>query len=231
MSPEIARNLDVVKRRIAQAARRAGRDPDEVALVGVTKKRPVEQVQALIAAGQRVLAENRVQEALARIETFADAPGGAIEWHLIGHLQTNKAGKVAGRFALIHSVDSLRVAEALERAAERDDSTVDFLLQMNVSGEESKFGLSPDALPGTIEELRAFERVRCRGFMTMAPFVSEPEEARPVFRALRALRDRVRDEAHEHIDMRHLSMGMTNDFEVAVEEGATLVRVGTALFQ
>ena len=244
MTNSIAQNLENVLRRVADAALRAGRSPEEVALVAVTKRRSPDQIRALVAAGQRVLGENRVQEALEKIDLFereatkipseeggesrADAP---LEWHLIGHLQTNKAKKVVGKTALIHGVDSLRLAEALQRAAQAADVTVDLLLQLNVSGEESKFGLTPEEGEAVARELAPLDRLRCRGLTTMAPWEPDPETTRPVFRALREVRDRLREKSHDHLDLRHLSMGMSNDFEVAVEEGATLVRVGTALFE
>jgi len=223
----ISQNLERVQARMAEAAERAGRCAEDVGLVAVTKYRDLSEINQLIAAGHSVMGENRVQELAQKIEHYA---AEAIDWHLIGHLQTNKVKKIAGRCVLIHSVDSLRLVEALQREAERTGATVDILLQVNVSGEESKFGLSPDGLAGIVQGLRACDLVRCRGLMTMAPFEAEPEETRPVFRGLLEIRDRLRDEGHEHLDLRHLSMGMTNDFEVAIEEGATLVRVGTALF-
>ena len=237
MPESIAQNLENVRRRIAEAAARAGRSPEDVALVAVTKRRSPEQIRSLVAAGQRVLGENRVQEALEKIALFEtealEAPGGAapLEWHLIGHLQTNKAKIIVGKTALVHGVDSARLALALQHAAEARDATVDFLLQLNVSGEESKFGLTPEEADGVVRELAPLDRLRCRGLMTMAPWESDPEATRPVFRALREVFERLRDEGHSHLDLRHLSMGMSNDFEVAVEEGATLVRVGTALFE
>jgi pyridoxal phosphate enzyme (YggS family) len=224
----ISQSLQRVRTTMAEAALRAGRRAEDVALVAVTKYRSLAEIDELIAAGQSVMGENRVQELTQKIEHYA---AEAIEWHLIGHLQTNKVKKVVGRCALIHGVESLRLAEALQREAERTGTTVNILLQVNVSGEESKFGLSPDKLAGIVQGLRAYDLVRCRGLMTMAPWEAEAEETRPVFRGLREMRDHLRDEAHEHLDLHHLSMGMTNDFEVAIEEGATLVRVGTALFE
>lgn len=231
MLSRIASNLSTVRSRIASAARRAGRAPDGVELVAVTKHRESGQIREIIASGQRVLGENRVQEMLGKIDLFDSEPAEPLlEWHLIGHLQTNKAKIVVGRTALIHGVDSLHLAEALERAAERTDATVDILLQVSVSGEESKFGIAPEEIEAVARDLAPFEHVRCLGLMTMAPWEAEPEETRPVFRGLRQALERLREAGHEHLDPRHLSMGMTNDFEVAVEEGATLVRVGTALF-
>jgi pyridoxal phosphate enzyme (YggS family) len=229
MRPPIAQNLQDVLDRMARAARRAGRAPEEVRLVAVTKLHPPEEIRPLIAAGQTTLGENRVQDLVEKMDLFDREPP-PLEWHLIGHLQTNKARKVVGRVALFHGVDSLHLAEALQQAAEQTDATVEILLQVNVSGEESKFGLEPGALDAVARGLAPLDRVRCYGLMTMAPFELEPEETRPVFRGLREAMDQLRERGYDHLDLRHLSMGMTNDFEVAIEEGATLVRVGTALF-
>lgn len=230
MLQPLAQNLQSVLDRMNRAACRADRAPQAVRLVAVTKLHPVEEIRPLIAAGQTVLGENRVQELVEKMDVFDRQPL-PLEWHLIGHLQTNKARKVVGRVALIHGVDSLRLAEAIQQAAEHADTTVEILLQVNISGEESKFGLDPGELDAVARGLAPFDRVRCCGLMTMAPFEMEPEETRPVFRGLREAMDRLRQRGYDHLDLRHLSMGMTNDFEVAIEEGATLVRVGTALFQ
>lgn len=229
MCPPIAQNLQDVLDRMTRSARRVGRAPEEVRLVAVTKLHPPEEIRPLIAAGQTTLGENRVQDLVEKMDLFDREPT-PLEWHLIGHLQTNKARKVVGRVALIHGVDSLHLAEALQQAAESADTTVEILLQVNISGEESKFGLEPTELDAVARGLAPLDRVRCCGLMTMAPFEMEPEETRPVFRGLREAMDRLRERGYDHLDLRHLSMGMTNDFEVAIEEGATLVRVGTALF-
>jgi len=225
MESTVRERLAAVHRRIEAAAQRAGRDPAAVQLVVVTKNRTVEQVRDALACGAYALGENRVQEALDKIPQL---PPGTV-WHLIGHLQRNKAKPAAQHFALIHSLDSERLAEALQRAAEADGRTIEALLEVNVSGEESKFGLAPDAVEPLLAAVaRSFDRVRIRGLMTMAPYVPDPETVRPFFRGLRELRDRL---AATGYDLPHLSMGMTNDFEVAVEEGATMVRVGTAVFE
>jgi len=228
----IARNLETVRRRIAEAAERGGRSAQDVTLVAVTKLRSLEEIRNLLAAGQRILGENRVQEALEKIAAFADDEPlePPIAWHLIGHLQTNKVRKIIGPVDLIHGVDRLRLAEVIQREAEKAERTVEILLQVNVSGEGAKFGIPARELDAVIEGLRPFDRVRCTGLMTMAPLVADPEATRPVFRGLRQAFERVRERGEEHLDLRRLSMGMTNDFEVAVEEGATLVRIGTALF-
>jgi len=224
MESGIRENLARVLAKIEAAARRAGRDPADVQLVAVTKNRPVEQIREVLECGPYVLGENRVQEALAKIPQL---PPETV-WHLIGHLQRNKAKFAVRHFALIHSLDSLRLAEALQRTAEAQDRTVEVLLEVNISGEASKFGLSPDEVEPLLAEIaRSLDRLKVRGLMTMAPYVEDPETVRPVFRGLRQLRDRL---AGEGYDLPHLSMGMTNDYEVAVEEGATMVRIGTAIF-
>ncbi len=230
MPHPIAQNLQTVLDRMARAARRAGRAPEDVRLVAVTKHHSPGEIRPLIAAGQTALGENRVQDLVEKMDHF-DRETQSLEWHLIGHLQTNKARKVVGRVALIHGVDSLRLAEAIQQAAESADTSVEILLQVNISGEESKFGLAPEALDAVARGLAPLNRVRCCGLMTMAPFEMEPEKTRPVFRGLREAMERLRERGYDHLDLRHLSMGMTNDFEVAIEEGATLVRVGTALFE
>ena len=225
MESAIRDNLAEVRRRIEAAARRAGRDPAQVQLVVVTKNRTVEQIREVLACGAYALGENRVQEALAKIPQF----GPETVWHLVGHLQRNKAKQAVRNFAFIHSLDSERLGAALQRVAETEDRTVETLLEVNVSGEQTKFGLAPDEVEPLLAAIaRSFDRLRVRGLMTMAPYVSDPETVRPPFRQLRELRDRL---ASEGYDLPHLSMGMTNDFEVAVEEGATMVRVGTAIFE
>jgi pyridoxal phosphate enzyme (YggS family) len=214
----IAANLAAVQRRIERAAERAGRDPSTVTLIGVSKTMPPERVRAAYDAGLRHFGENRVQEGEAKIEAvrLPDAT-----WHLIGHLQTNKAKSAARCFQVIHSVDSERVADALSRVGQ----DVKVLLEVNYAGEESKFGVSPDDAPALAAYVRRLPHLRQIGLMTVAPFVVDAELVRPVFRGMRELGERLRGEGEWH-----LSMGMTNDFEVAVEEGATFVRIGRAIF-
>jgi len=232
MAGRIGENLRNVLRRIAEAAQRAGRRPEEVQLVAVSKTRSPEEIAELIHAGQRLFGENRVQELARKLDALEpETESFGLEWHFVGHLQTNKARVLVGRVRLIHGVDSLHLAEALQRAAEKRDCTVDCLLEISVSGESSKFGIAPAEVGGVVAALRPFDRVHCLGLMTMAPWDEDPEAARPVFRGLREIRDRIRSIGHPHADLRHLSMGMTHDFEIAIEEGATLVRIGTALFE
>ncbi len=214
----IAERLAAVRARIDAACRRAGRSPSDVTLVGVTKSFPAEAVAEAVAAGLEDCGENRVQEAAAKIATLA-ALGIRPRWHLIGHLQTNKVQTALGLFAILHSVDSLRLAREL---SSRATHPVPILLEVNVSQEASKFGFSVGDLPDAVSAISALPHLDVRGLMTVAPLSHDPEAARPFFRQLRELRDAV--------GLRELSMGMTDDFEVAIEEGATMVRVGRAIF-
>jgi PLP dependent protein len=218
--PVIRANLESVRRRMAAAAERSGRALESVRLVAVTKTVGLDEIRALHELGVRDFGENRVPEALRRIEALQ---GLGIRWHMIGHLQTNKANKAVGAFDLIHSLDSLRLARALEAAAARSEASVSALIEVNVSGEESKGGFAPGELGSALDEISRMKYLHADGLMTMAPIVADPEQTRPVFAELRALRDR--------FALRLLSMGMTQDFEVAIEEGANLVRIGTALFR
>jgi len=222
----IASSLAAVRERLARAAERAGRDPGSVLLVGVSKTFPAERVRAAYHAGLRHFGENRVQEGVAKADELS-LPDAT--WHLIGHLQTNKARPAARAFGMVHSVDSDRVADALSSEAHRVEKRLAVLLEVNYGGEESKFGVSPDDALALARHVAALPHLRLAGLMTVAPHVADPEEVRPVFRGMRELGDRVR-EALAHAGEWHLSMGMTNDFEVAVQEGATIVRVGRAIF-
>ena len=212
--------------RIAEAARRAGRAPEEVTLVAVSKTHAAPLVREAADAGLTDFGENRVQEAEGKIaELKPSAPG--LRWHLIGHLQPNKARKAVRLFDLIHTVDNVALVERLERiCAEEGRARLDVLVQVDLAGEETKSGAAEAELPQVFETLKGCERVRCRGLMVLPPFFEEAERVRPYFRRLRELRDEWRGE----LDGGELSMGMSHDFEVAVEEGATLVRVGTSVF-
>jgi pyridoxal phosphate enzyme (YggS family) len=214
----IAENLARVRERMAAACRRADRAPDEVTLVGVSKGFPAEAVAEACAAGLGDLGENRVQEAGRKIEAL-EALGVRPCWHLIGHLQTNKAKTASDLFAIIHSVDSLRLAQALSRRAREP---VPILLEVNVAQEASKFGFAPKDVAPAVSEIRSLPNLDVRGLMTIAPMTDNHETVRPIFRDLRQLRD--------SLGLQELSMGMTDDFEVAIEEGATIVRVGRAVF-
>lgn len=231
----VAEALERVRRRIAEAARRAGREPAEVRLICVTKGVDTAHIEEALAAGVTEIGENRVQEAMVKQAALGtwSAGAGRPRWHLIGHLQRNKAKFAVEMFDTVHSVDSLELIQALERAAEARDRErpLELLVQVNVSGEVAKYGCRPEEAQRLSEEILKSERLRWVGLMTMAPFSEDPEKARPVFRALRELRDDLRHPSLAGAGGElHLSMGMSGDFEVAVEEGATMVRIGTAIF-
>ena len=214
---DVGENLARVRERIRRAAERAGRAPAEVLLVGVSKSVDVERIRRALAAGLPALGENRVQEAREKIAAL----GRPVPWHMVGHLQTNKARDAVLLFDVIHSVDRLELARELHRRAAADRAA-EVLVQVNLSGEPTKGGFAPGELKGALEALAELPGLRVRGLMTIPPPVERAEEAREWFRRLRELRDEA--------GLEHLSMGMSDDFEVAVEEGATIVRVGTAIF-
>ncbi len=221
-------NLARVRQAIAEAASRAGRRPDEIQLIGVTKYVNTEATRALFEAGLRSLAESRPQQLWDKAEALADLP---IRWHQIGHLQRNKVHRTLPIIALIESVDSVRLARAIEEAAAELGRRVPVLLEVNISGEEAKHGFSPSEMEAAFASLAAMERLEVRGLMGMAGLDGDLADARREFAALRTLRDRLQAVAPEGMRLEELSMGMSADFEVAIEEGATLVRVGSALFE
>lgn len=226
----ISANLAAVRERIERAARRAGRPASEIALMAVTKTHPPELIRAAYKAGLHLFGENRVQEFAGKAPSLADLPDS--EWHMIGHLQTNKAGKAAELFAAVDSVGSVKLAEKLDAAAGKLTKRLPVLIEINVGGEAAKSGVAPDS--GELEELLQaaphFEALQFRGLMTVPPFTDDPEGARPFFRKLRELRDAIVARRLLSVSMDVLSMGMSHDFEVAIEEGSTCVRVGTAIF-
>jgi len=221
---DIAENLARVREQIAQAAAKARRAVDEIELVAITKTHPAEKVREAIEAGQTLFGESRVQEARAKIP---ELPSN-LRWHFVGHLQKNKIRHALPLFELIHSVDSLALAEDINRIAEEEGLHPRVLLEVNVAGEGSKFGFSPEKLRDQMEGLLALPRLSILGLMTIPPLAEEAEASRKYFVQLRELRDRLQTEFR--VDLAQLSMGMTQDFPVAIEEGATLVRVGTAIF-
>lgn len=223
----LAERLRAVEGRLQAACQRAGRQRDEVTLIAVTKTVTPAVAAALHELGVRDLGENRPQE----LWNKAAALPGTVRWHFIGHLQRNKIDKTLPLAQLIHSADSPRLLEALEQAASKQGTTARVLLEVNASGEASKQGFAPGELPGLASRLNALRHVHVAGLMTMAAFANDPERCRPTFIRLRELRDRLRAELQAPHSVNELSMGMTNDFEVAVEEGTTLVRIGTALFE
>jgi pyridoxal phosphate enzyme (YggS family) len=222
---DFRRRLERVRERIAMACRRVGRDPADVTIVVVTKYVGVEEIRMLLDAGANDFGENRLQPAIPKVTLFKNRA----KWHFIGHLQTNKVKEVVKHFDTIHSLDRLSLGQEINRRAAELGKVIPCFLQVNISGEPSKHGCPADAAGALYEELRHLPYIAVRGLMTMAPAVSHPEEARAVFQALRELRDRLAREYGAEDTLRELSMGMSNDFEVAVEEGATYVRLGSVL--
>lgn len=216
-----------IQERIRKAAVSCGRDPETIRLVAVTKTVPPERVREAAGSGIRVFGESYIQEAAEKIDALADA---RLSWHFIGHLQSNKTKIAVRRFDLIHSVDSLRLAEDLNQQARRINKIQDILVQVNISGETTKSGTAADEAIALVNAIRGMAHLSVRGLMTIPPFFDLPEKSRPYFRALADLQNRIREQFPSKDEMSELSMGMSGDFEVAVQEGATLVRVGTAIF-
>lgn len=213
--------------RITCAATRCGRDPAAIRLVAVAKTQPADLVREMVLAGARIIGENYIQEARDKFDALNDQP---IEWHFIGHLQSNKAKYAVRLFDLIHTVDSWSLAQELDRCAQKAGKLQPILVQVNLSGETTKSGVAPDQATALVQAIAQLPHLRIKGLMTLPPFFDAAQQARPFFSALRELRDRLAGHALPNVDMQELSMGMTGDFEVAIEEGATLVRIGTALF-
>lgn len=218
--------LQEVEKRIQAACDRAGRKREEVTLIAVSKTKPVETLQEAYDLGVRIFGENKVQELTAKYEALPKD----IHWHMIGHLQTNKVKYIIDKAELIHSVDSLKLAETIEKEAAKHDRIADILVEVNVAEEESKFGMKMEEVIPFVEKVSAFPHVRVRGLMTIAPFVEDPEENRSIFADLHKLYIDIKKKNHDNDTVSVLSMGMTNDYEVAIEEGATMVRVGTGIF-
>ena len=238
---ELSDRIAAVQERIAAAARRAGRDPAEVTLVAVSKTQPAAAVLAAGAAGLRVFGENRVEEAGPKAAAVAAAlaPAPPPAWHMIGHLQSRKAADVLTWASMVHSVDSVKLAARLSRFVIENDTVgsrkapdvilLPILLEVNMGGEESKYGFAPAGVPAAVEAIASLPGMRIAGLMTVAPISADPQAVRPVFAGLRKLRDDLA-QRFPALDWRHLSMGMTDDFEIAIAEGATIVRVGRAIF-
>lgn len=220
----IAANLKEVRNRIAAAAARSGRDPAAIRLVAVSKTAPAEAVREAFEAGQTAFGENYAQEMAAKAAALSDLP---IEWHFIGHLQKNKAKVVAPIAAWVESVDSIELAEAMGRRATK---TIPCLIEVNVGGEASKSGVAPEGVAGLARGIMALPRLSLEGLMVIPPFDPDPEQSKPYFRKLRAMLDALNEELNPERPLHVLSMGMSHDFEVAIEEGATIVRIGTAIF-
>ena len=222
----VAENLEQVRKNIELACKKAGRDPKEVTLISVSKTKPVSMLQEAYDAGSRDFGENKVQEIMDKVPQLpAD-----IRWHMIGHLQRNKVKYIVDKVALIHSVDSLRLAETIEHEAAKRNVIVPILIEVNVAEEESKFGLKTEEVLSLVESVAALPHIHIQGLMTIAPYVEDPEENRGIFRQLKKLSVDIADKNINNVNMSVLSMGMTGDYQVAVQEGATMVRVGTGIF-
>ena len=222
----VCENYKEVEKRVEEACKRAGRKREEVTLIAVSKTKPVSMIEELLPLNVRDFGENKAQEMKEKHDALPDD----IKWHFIGHLQTNKVKYVVGRATLIHSVDSLHLAEAIEKESEKKNLVSDILIEVNVACEESKFGLKTDEVEKLVRDVAKLPHLRVKGLMTIAPFVENAEENRNIFRELKALSVDIAAKNIDNISMDILSMGMTGDYEVAVEEGATLVRVGTGIF-
>ena len=222
----VRENLEHVREQLAEACTRVGRKPEEVRLVAVAKTKPAEVVREAFAAGQKIIGESYVQEFVDKVEMITEP----VEWHFVGGLQTNKVKYLRGKVALIHSVDRLHLAEEIDRQWGKIGESADILIQLNLGQEITKSGTSEEELETLVREIVKLPNVRIRGLMTLPPYFDDPEEVRPFFRHLRELARHIDGLAIPGVEMRELSMGMTHDFEVAIEEGATLIRVGTAIF-
>jgi hypothetical protein len=223
----VAEKLIEVRNRIETVCGRCGRKPEEVLLVAVSKTFGWETVQEAVIAGQRDFGENYVQELTEKRSAFSDRE---IRWHYIGHLQSNKAKYIAEFVHMIHSVDNEHIAQELDRRAEKTNRSIDILLEVHTTDEATKFGVLPSKTVELAKAISDLKRLRIRGLMTMGPFSEDPNDSRPSFRQLAELKKKIESEGIENVTMRHLSMGMTHDFEVGIEEGATIVRIGTAIF-
>lgn len=219
-------NLKTVQENIIASCEKVGRDPSEVTLIAVSKTHPASMVKEIYDAGIRRFGENKVQEMTAKMEELPDD----IKWHMIGHLQRNKVKYIAGKVELIHSVDSFRLAEEINIQAKKHGIVIPILIEVNVAHEDTKFGVAPEDTEQLIDEIATLDGVTIKGLMTSAPFVSNPEDNRPVFRRLKELSVDIGSKNKDNVSMDILSMGMTNDYQIAVEEGSTMVRVGTAIF-
>jgi hypothetical protein len=222
----IKNNLEIIKEKIKKATLKTNRNPEEIKLVAVTKTATIEQIKEAISAGVKIIGENKVQEAKEKYQILS----ADIDWHLVGHLQTNKVKYAIEIFDLIHSVDSIKLAKEIDKRSLQFGMITNVLVEVNVSGEETKYGIKAEELEPFLKEISEFSRIKVRGLMTIAPIAEDKEEVRPYFRKLRKLFEKIKIENMKNIRMDYLSMGMTEDFEVAIEEGANMVRIGRGIF-
>ncbi|HAJ32334.1 MAG TPA: YggS family pyridoxal phosphate-dependent enzyme [Candidatus Atribacteria bacterium] len=222
----IKNNLEIINKKIKKAALKVNRNTEEIKLVAVTKTATIKQIEEAINVGVKIIGENKVQEAKEKYQILT----ADIEWHLVGHLQTNKAKYAVEIFDCIHSVDSIKLAQEIDKRSLQFGKIMDVLVEVNVSGEETKYGIKPGEVEPFLKEISEFPRIRVRGLMTIAPIVEDKEEVRPYFRKLRELSKEIKSKNIENVKMDYLSMGMTEDFEIAIEEGANMVRIGRGIF-
>ncbi len=222
----IRENIEIVEKNIEKACERAGRDRKDVTLIAVSKTKPVSDIRLAMECGMRVFGENKVQEIRDKTEEIKED----ISFHMIGHLQTNKVKYLPGKVVMIHSVDNVGLAQEIEKQFAKNDMTIDVLIEVNMAGEDTKFGLAPSQVPSFVQEISTLPHLNIRGLMTIAPYTEDPESNRIYFKGLRELRDEINALNIPNVHMDTLSMGMTGDYEVAIEEGATFVRVGTGIF-
>jgi len=222
----IYKNLERLKRKIEEVALKSKRDSQGIKLVAVTKTATIEQIREAIKAGIKIIGENKVQEAQKKFPQI----DSLVEWHMVGHLQTNKVKYAVEIFNLIHSVDSIKLAQEIDKRSRQFNKITDILVEVNVSGELSKYGIKPEEVESFLREISVLPWLRVQGLMTIAPIVKNKEEVRPYFRKLRELSNQVKELRIKNIEMKYLSMGMTDDFEIAIEEGANMLRIGRAIF-
>ncbi len=218
-------NLDEINQRIKRAARKSGRDIADITLVGVTKTIDVARIQRMIDFGVKNIGENRVQEIMAKYDSITDA-----NWHMIGHLQTNKVKYIADKVSMIHSVDSFKLGQEISKRALEAGRVIDVLIEVNIAAEDTKYGVSPDGVYNLVKDLSILDGITVSGLMCVAPFVENPEENREYFKKMRQLAVDIKSKMVNNISIKYLSMGMTNDFDVAIEEGANIIRIGTGIF-
>ncbi len=227
---ELRENLKIVEEKICEAAKKAGRNRDEIKLISVSKMNPVEVLEDAVDCGVTVFGENKVQELTGKIDHFNEKGREDLEWHLIGHLQTNKVKYIVGRVKMIHSVESEKLAAVIDSESKKKGIVTDVLVEINIGNEESKFGIEPSDALEFIEKISHFENIRVKGLMCIAPYVEDPEENRKFFIQMKKLSVDIESKNIHNVSMCELSMGMTGDYTVAIEEGATMVRVGTGIF-
>jgi pyridoxal phosphate enzyme (YggS family) len=223
----IHENIKRLRERIADCCSRIGRDPEEITVVAVSKTFGAESIREAVRAGMEDIGENYVQELVGKREVLAQEP---VRWHFVGHLQRNKVKYIAPWIHIVHTVDSAALGREIDKRAAASGRTIDVLLEVNTTGENSKFGVRPEGVGQLVEGMSGLEHIRVAGLMTVGPFLPDPEGSRPMFRQLRQLKEEVTQSPQANVDMHHLSMGMTGDLEVALDEGATILRIGTAIF-